>query len=69
MVERVGHLAAISLALKIIIADFRGGIDGILYITLLYRLEHLIIQSGPYSGIEIGLQLETDTDTVGLRFA
>ena len=55
MIETVGHLTPVSLALEVVVADLGSGIYGILHITFLERIKHLIVEGGPYSGVEIGL--------------
>lgn len=55
MVEGVGHLAPVGLALKVVVADLGGYVDGILYITRLDGVEHGVVAVGPYSGETVGL--------------
>ena len=47
----------------------RGGhVDGFLYVARLQRVEHLVVDVAPDSGKVVGLQLDADTDAVGLCF-
>lgn len=65
MVKRVGHLAAVGLALQIVVADFAGHVHGVGNVAVFNRAEHLVVLISPDSGIEIGLELEAHADFVG----
>ena len=66
MVEGIGNGVATCPFLKVVIADFRSGIDSFLYIARLKRIETFIVIMCPYPGIIIGLQFKPHADFIGL---
>ena len=69
MVECVGHGVALCLLLQVVVANLRCHVDALLDVALFERAKHPVVMVGPYTGEEVGLELQTYADAVALLLA
>lgn len=65
MVEGIRYLIAVCLLLDIVVADLRGGVDGVLNVARFDGSEHLIVHMAPDSGEIVGLEFKANAYLVG----
>ena len=66
VVEGLGHSAAISLLLQVVVTNLGCRIEGFLNVAILQRAKHSVVMISPHTCKEVGLQLKAYADFVGL---